>query len=624
MKKTYHYDRMRLTLFPRTRRKEFVLTCVISLLAVVAVFVFAWPSVVAVDAQTLPLDVKPTCTVSSSLFASWFQSGTVTANGIVNPADSLAFSNNPNCDFYKWSEQMFLWLASPAPSKYGGGSRVFDSPVFYDVSPPNSSGNRTLSQHVPGRFAFGLRASKVGLHGLPLVRARDGRLFEIERPRLGPTGRQLILNKAGKEVEVDRVTLGPNRKPIFLDRAGKTIASPKPVIRKELLVRKDIKKQLIAQRFMVDRVPILLDIFGNPIEVEQGQAGGDGVLEAQYGSLVYYGIHVNDVYAYFLTGIKDGGIPSPGGNVVNAQFPTTAANLSTITAFAAAHGKTFPDPNALAVEVKTSWVETTGLPNPGNYITITANIPVYDKSNPNVWPPTGQKTAQLALVGMHVVGSTVGHPEMIWASFEHFGNSPNGTFSYVNASNVTQTVTQSTAGSWLFCATGSGGPFNGVHMDVATPPNITSVSPFTISASDTLRTKPFGAASDQRPNPLDASSAASNSEIISINDSVIGQLLSGDIRLNYFMLGSTWTIGGAAPNGAFHHVLTPSPHDVGNEVGTSRLANSTMETYFQGTDTLWASGSNCFSCHGTNKVTVSHIFCDPNFPGCSAGIQPLF
>src|SRR5215468_8247434 len=66
-------------------------------------------------AQTvLPADAKATCTVSAVEFENWFVSGTVTLNGSVDPANSLTFPNIPNCTFYKWSEQMFLWLTSPA------------------------------------------------------------------------------------------------------------------------------------------------------------------------------------------------------------------------------------------------------------------------------------------------------------------------------------------------------------------------------------------------------------------------------------------------------------------------------------------------------------------------------
>ena len=47
------------------------------------------------------------------------------------------------------------------------------------------------------------------------------------------------------------------------------------------------------------------------------------------------------------------------------QFPTIQADLNKIAAYATAHGRPsppFPDPNALAIEVKAAWVEATGLP----------------------------------------------------------------------------------------------------------------------------------------------------------------------------------------------------------------------------------------------------------------------
>src|SRR5262249_31100097 len=149
----------------------------------------------------------------------------------------------------------------------------------------------------------------------------------------------------------------------------------------------------------------------------------------------------------------------------------------------------------------------------------------------------------------HVVGSTAGHPEMIWATFEHFGNAPNATYKY-NSTSGLKTVAQSTAGTWVFTASGSAGPFNVVHSPW-NEPHIDSVPGHPISPSDVLRMKPWGAASNASPNPLDASAAASNTEIISINNSVRGKMPAGDVRNNYFMTGSTWTIGGAAPSGSF-------------------------------------------------------------------------
>src|SRR5204863_1925045 len=104
------------------------------------------------QAQTVvPTDSTSTCKVSQIELADWFASGMIAPNGIVDPADSVAFPNVPNCSFYKWSEQMFLWLTSPAPSRYGQGTHVFNSPVFYNVSPPDATGQRTLSPNSPGR-----------------------------------------------------------------------------------------------------------------------------------------------------------------------------------------------------------------------------------------------------------------------------------------------------------------------------------------------------------------------------------------------------------------------------------------------------------------------------------------
>ena len=96
----------------------------------------------AVSARTIPSDaeITPTppaalpATVSPATFASWFQSGHPTLDGVVNPANSVTFTNNPslsNVDFYQWAEQMFLWVTSPTPPTYGGGEgRIFSSPRF--------------------------------------------------------------------------------------------------------------------------------------------------------------------------------------------------------------------------------------------------------------------------------------------------------------------------------------------------------------------------------------------------------------------------------------------------------------------------------------------------------------
>jgi hypothetical protein len=554
----------------------------------VAVVAAAFPLTNCGTSEILvPADPNPTCTVSASEFASWFESGIVTEHGVVNPADSVNFSNIPNCDFYRWSEQMFLWLTSPAPPRYGGGGgRIFNSPAFYDVSPIEGGTATFLPHPAGGPLLNSLRAAQVGPHRLPILLSKSGEVFSVEPPVLAESGRQLVLDEQGRRVEIADAEIAVDGRPVFRDLEGEVIRGARPIIRRELMDAK------VVQEFRVQDVSIFLGPLGQVIDVEQGQAGGQQVLMARNGSLVYFRATVNDVFAYFLTGVKNGDIPSPGGDPLQAQFPTTQAALDQVISFAAAHGKTLVDPEALAIEIKSSWIETNLLSGPERFIRLQGTLPTYDKSDPNRWVANGQKTVELALVGMHVVGSTKGHPEMIWATFEHVSATPNAEYSY-NSTSGAKTVAQDTTGNWLFCSDGSAGPFNQPHMVYDSIDHAIEPLPgHTFSPSDTIRWKAWGKASP---------GASSNTELISINNSVLGMLAAADVRKNYIMTGSTWTIGGAPPTGS-------------NQVGTNLLANTTMETYQQGTSN-GNNGLNCFSCHGTNKVQVSHIF---------GPLQPLF
>jgi len=165
------------------------------------------------------------------------------------------------------------------------------------------------------------------------------------------------------------------------------------------------------------------------------QARSAGILMSQNfdasiapdGSLVFYSVHVNDVYAYFLSGVK-------AGKISATEFPTTETELQAIEKYA---NKKFMDRHALTMELKTSWVELTKKMNPKDYITTKADIPSYKMNTSKTkltWNgKTMEKGVTLALVGFHVVGSVKGHPEMIWATFEHMDNAPNGDYTYTVA-----------------------------------------------------------------------------------------------------------------------------------------------------------------------------------------------
>jgi hypothetical protein len=225
---------------------------------------------------------------------------------------------------------------------------------------------------------------------------------------------------------------------------------------------------------------------------------------------------------------------------------------------------------------------------------MTATIPTYDFTqapNPS-WLPTGQKTAKLALVGMHIVGSVKGHPEMVWATFEHLNNAPNDTYSYTAQDGSKKTVPFSPANSsgkdWLFCSKGAKSPGNvETLMTVndgtgAITPKVSGNSPV---RSDTIRSLAWGASSDSGLDDI--------TQVVSLNSSLQQLLPDGDVRKNYALIGAVWT-GGGIPG-------TSDPN--ANSIGSTQLANATMETYHQ------VSLSNCFSCHTGGKLGgLSHIW----------------
>jgi hypothetical protein len=153
-------------------------------------------------------------------------------------------------------------------------------------------------------------------------------------------------------------------------------------------------------------------------------------------------------------------------------------------------------------------------------------------------------------VGIHVVGSAAGHPEMIWATFEHFANTLGARYTY-NSNSGVKTEAQNTVGTWLFAAGDGPAPFNSAYMKFCV--NASSSAPctsgdigdilaflgHTINPSATLRSKPWVAASDISPNPIDGSATASKTETISINKSISGMMTNGGVRNNDFMTDAT-------------------------------------------------------------------------------------
>jgi hypothetical protein len=330
--------------------------------------------------------------------------------------------------------------------------------------------------------------------------------------------------------------------------------------------------------------------------VELGQAQGGAVLMTRDGGLVYYLLQVNDVLAYFKTGMTDGKLTQP----VPTRFPIEANLLDQIVDVA----KNAPPPHtrpalqdrtALAMELKSSWVDASTLRNPQDYLTIKATVPNYmpSPSDPNRLTPSAPKDVELALVGFHVVGSAKGHPEMIWATYEHINNSPGQKYSYKTATGATATTSADGTGSWLFSRSAASS-IPAVRMTVDASGDIVAAENQTIGPVDVTRENAWGTPDSN------AAAIDNNTNVISLNRSILGQMPAGDVRSKYVLIGSTWTGDGKAPVG-------------GNVAGATKLANSTMETFKQ--------GLNCLSCHNGNMLGT------PNGGGLShvwGQMSPLF
>src|SRR6202789_103101 len=175
-------------------------------------------------AQALPQDAyssAQTCAVTQPQITGWF-GGTITPNGAVSPASSVTFpTNNTNCDFYQWSSQMFLWLTGPAGNV---SPWVFDSPIFYSVSPADANGNRVLTQQGWGLAqTASFRTAQAGPNGLPVVIDKTGQLREVLHTPVGKGGVSLVPNAKGALVPVASVKIGANNAASLLDVKGQTI-----------------------------------------------------------------------------------------------------------------------------------------------------------------------------------------------------------------------------------------------------------------------------------------------------------------------------------------------------------------------------------------------------------------
>ena len=310
------------------------------------------------------------------------------------------------------------------------------------------------------------------------------------------------------------------------------------------------------------------------------QAGPDGIMVDQQGRAIYYSIHSNKTFGDFL---QQNGLLDPAK--LRAFSPT--AN--------------FP---AGAMTLKAAWKVVAPDEDVSTFYTRDAEIAKLAKKDGKITLSGETEKAKVALVGFHVAGVVKGHPEMIWATFEHKDNAPDLP-KPVNDMTPNEKVSDK---NWTFYKANT--PFKDCNINSAGSGALTldesrqTLSPVT----QVCRIIPYGGG-----NKMNVA------DIMDLNGSVHGQLK--DVWNNYFEVGAIWFSATDAlkPNCNFQPgaLQCPAPGDpVGILTGSTQLSNATVETFTQSQ----SAQDNCFACHNTVQVP-SQTAKAPALPGLNVDIS---
>ena len=543
-----------------------------------------------VSAQTVfPNDVQQSCPVSADLFNSWITLDSVKAVGTVGPVydtvsglpyifppDGPDFPDaavNTDCDFYKWGSQMFLWLTStvtdtatmpnPVSPTTAETNFVFTSEFFYDLE-TNDQGQLTLGQQGPQNNT-----------ALPMavrdLKSQDsGALIPVDAEGNSQAGGGgVLISQAANNVTKDSslVYYGVFTNRVygyFLNLAGVDTSFPFPNDGASVCI--NILHGLLGGYAKLDEVSVALFVnYCDPFAHDPKIADGIEQLKAK--------TKMSDLAA--LSTSATGIIPS---------LETAIDYLS------------------MVVELKTSWVRADSLKNPERHIRQMANVYDYTSTSDTLWTRSGvsQEPVELALVGMHIVGTVKDHPENVWVTIEHVDNAPNAGYPYLDTDGNVQLTTETVTapnGNWLF-SDGTFETFITERAVVQSSGNIAAKTGQTIGPVNVNRMVAWGNPNSQDVMSQSNRNADLNSQIISMNATVIQNvtgILNSDPRANYFVSGATWTKNGQLPVTGDESFIT----------GSTMSANTTMETFHQ--------ELNCFSCHtnsGSKPVSISHLFQD--------------
>lgn len=270
-------------------------------------------------------------------------------------------------------------------------------------------------------------------------------------------------------------------------------------------------------------------------------------------------------------------------------FATAKANLIVTGGYQAGDpNATFPTGSAV---FKATWLRLApGQAAPAGAYTTQAEVPVLQtKLSPGqvtIQPVSGRfETVTVALVGLHVVGATVNHPEFLWGTFEHKLNSPatpDNTF--------VPSPTTSDPNNYTFYRANT--PYSQVNIAVDPPQLSLNANTQTLTPITNVVLQNQTGGENLPGGPANIKSVNTSGQNFLLNRSGPQSTFG-----NYFLVGTVWM----APNS---YNLNSGQS---NAIGSVNLANSTAETFVQvsapSVPAVLGAVTNCFGCHNPTSYS---------------------
>ncbi len=303
----------------------------------------------------------------------------------------------------------------------------------------------------------------------------------------------------------------------------------------------------------------------NSNEAASAVVEADGnMLVGQNGFPVYASVHMNE--SYFGTAKKNLIIDGGYQNQPADSYFDVGAAVFKATWLRLADGQTAPK-GAYTTQAQVPVLQTKSIPGS---VTIE---PV----------PNQFVTVTVALVGLHVVGYTVNHPEFLWGTFEHNLNAP-------RVPDNTFTTNSKDSHSYTFYA----GNTSYTQVNQANTPPTLKLDPAKQTLSPVTNAVLVNATGgENQPN--------GPGNVLSVNSSgqrfMAGQKGDQSLFANYTLDGTVW--------------MKPNTYSVSSNqtdaVGSIVLANATAETFFQvPKNSPVSSIQNCFTCHNATSYSFQN------------------